>query len=269
MRISRPRLSQPGPLRVLLLLLMGLLVSVPVSSQTIQSERSAGVRVIVRDATELPVGGAAVTLTARDGSSIVGMTNERGVATFESVRPDIYSGRVESSGFAPAAIDRLTVGAGGTVTREVVLHVAGFVEAVEVRPDPASGQLPGGFTRQLSADELAALPEDPEDLALVLQQLLGDDADIRVNGFSGGRLPPGSQIREVRIRYDGGAASSGGGPRVEIRTTPGGDRWRNNVALTVRDEAWSGRNEFTGGVPYGQTRSGSWNLYGPVAQDRT
>src|SRR5262249_12710407 len=91
----------------------------------------------------------------------------------------------------------------------------------------------------------------------------------RVDGFKGGRLPPGTQIQEIRIQYDIGAASSGGGPRVEVRTGPGGGRWRNNAGLTMRDASLNARNAFSGVRPTGQTRVYSWNLNGPLVKNRT
>lgn len=257
-------------MRTLVLALTGLLlVSVPAVAQTPQSQRPATLRVVVHDPTDLPIEGANVALRAADGSTRRATTNSRGEASFENLRPSIYSGRVESVGFSPLPIEPFSIGSGSVVTREVMLRLAGYVEELNVTATPEDQQLMTAFTHQLSSDQVAALPEDPEELALVLRHLVGDDADVRVNGFSGGRLPPGTQIREIRIRYDGGAASSGGGPRVDITTTPGGDHWRNSVGVSVRDEAWSGRNAYTGGRPVGQTRQSSWGLNGPLARNRT
>ena len=227
------------------------------------------VRIAVRDATNLPISGAEVSLQAPDGSVLKAKANDSGVAGFEGVSPGRYSARVESAGFDALSIEPFSVPAGERVTRDVTLQVAGFAEQLDVTPAQDDQLLMNAFTRELSPEQLAALPEDPEELALVLQQLVGDDADIRVDGFSGGRLPPGTQIRDIRVRYDGGAASSGGGPRVEIRTTPGGDRWRNNAGVTLRDESLNARNAFSKARPTGQTRQYSWDLNGPVVRNRT
>jgi hypothetical protein len=236
------------------------------------------VRVTVLDETALPIAGAEVTLVPEGAPATPGAasipdykaaTNDRGEAVFDDVAPGTYAGRVESPGFDPFEIPRFSVRAGARVSREAGLRIAGFVERLDVVPAADDQRLMNAFTNQLTSDQLAALPEDPEELALVLQQLLGDDADIRVDGFSGGRLPPGTQIQDIRIRYDGGAAASGAGPRVEIRTMPGGDRWRNNAGVSVRDESLNARNAFSGERPTGQTRQYSWNLNGPLVKNRT
>ena len=105
------------------------------------------------------------------------------------------------------------------------------MDQVDVLPVEADRQLDRAFATDLTAGEILALPEDPDELALVLAQLVGDDAEIRVDGFLDAALPPGTQIQSVRIRYDAASASSsGGGPRIEIRTQPGGDRWRTNAS---------------------------------------
>jgi Carboxypeptidase regulatory-like domain len=231
--------------------------------------RPGSVRVVVRDATDLPVAAAVVSLTAADGSILRATTSQRGEAAFDGLRPGPYKGVIESPGFNQFDLGELTLQPGQRLSRTAVLTIAGFSEELAVAPAADDERLLNAFTTQLTDDQLAALPEDPEELALVLQQLLGDDADIRVDGFSGGRLPPGTQISDIRIRYDQASASSGGGPRVEIRTQPGGDRWRNNASLSVRDEALNARNPFADERPSGQTRQYSWNLNGPLVRGRT
>jgi Carboxypeptidase regulatory-like domain len=257
-------------MRIPALGLAALLVgSMPVAGQTPQAERPGSILVVVHDATDLAIAGAEVLLTATDGLTTRVTTNDRGEARFEGVRPGVYSGRVESVGFNPFTVEPFPMRPAARVTREVTLQVAGFAEDLAVTPTGDDQRLMDAFTHQLTADQLAALPEDPEELALVLRQLVGDDADIRVDGFSGGRLPLGTQIKDVRIRYDVGAASSGGGPRVEITTNPGGDRWRNNPALTVRDESLNARNSFSNLRPTGEALQYSWNLSGPIVRGRT
>jgi carboxypeptidase family protein len=256
-------------MRVPSIALIGLMLAAAPAAQTSSTQRLGSVRVHVHDATNLPIRGAEITLTSADGSSMTTSTSERGEGSFEDVRPGVYSARVESAGFSTFTIPRFSIRAGERIRREVTLQVAGFVEELEVTPAAEDQQVMNAFTRQLTDEEVAALPEDPEELALVLRQLFGDDADIRVDGFTGGRLPTGTQILEVRVRYDVGAASSGAGPRVEIRTTPGGDRWRNNATVSVRDEALSARDAFSGQRPLGQTRQYSWNLNGPLVRNRT
>ena len=174
----------------------------------------------MRDATDLTIPGAPVTLTSSTGATRNAVANERGEALFDGLTPGDYSARIESPGFTPVEVKDLRVRAGAQTNRNVVMEIAGLAEEIDVPPPEDDAQLLGAFTEQLTAEQIAALPDDPEELAQVLQQLVGENADIRVNGFAGGRLPPGTQIQDVRVRYDDASGSGNGGPRIEVRTRP-------------------------------------------------
>ena len=231
--------------------------------------RQGTVRLIVRDATSLTIPGAAVALTSSTGVTRNALANERGEALFEGLPAGDYTARIDSPGFTPVEVKDLRVRAGAQTNRNVVMEIAGMAEEIDVLPPDDDAQLLGAFTEQLSAEQLAALPDDPEELAQVLQQLVGESADIRVNGFAGGRLPAGTQIQEVRIRYDDASGSGNGGPRIEVRTRPGSGRWRNSFNMNIRDDSMNARNAFSGERPSGQTRQYAWNVDGPIVRNRT
>jgi hypothetical protein len=231
--------------------------------------RPGSLRLTVRDATDLTIPGATVTITSSAVPSRQALSNERGEALFDALPPGDYAAHVESPGFTPLDVQNLRVRAGNQTNRNVVLQIAGLVEEIEVLPPEEDTQLLNAFTEQMTEEQLAALPDDPEELAQVLQQLVGDDADIRVNGFSGGRLPAGTQIQEIRVRYDDASGSGNGGPRIEVRTRPGSGRWRNSFNMNVRDDAMNARNAFSNERPSGQTRQYAWHLDGPLVRNRT
>ena len=231
--------------------------------------RPATLRLIVRDATDLNIPGAAATLTAANGTRRDGVANERGEVLFDGIAAGDYLVRVEFPGFTPIEVKDIRVRAGAQVSRNIVMQIAGLAEEIDVLPPDEDAQLLGAFTEQLTAEQLDALPDDPEELAQVLQQLVGESADIRVNGFAGGRLPAGTQIQEVRVRYDDASGSGNGGPRVEVRTRPGSGRWRNSFNMNMRDDAMNARNAFSGERPSGQTRQYAWNANGPLVRNRT
>jgi hypothetical protein len=197
------------------------------------------------------------------------VANERGEVVFEGRAAGDYSARVEFPAFTTAEVKDLRVRAGAQTSRNIVMEIAGLAEEIDVLPPDEDSQLRGAFTEQLTAEQLSALPDDPEELAQVLQQLVGENADIRVNGFAGGRLPAGTQIQEVRIRYDDASGSGNGGPRIEVRTRPGSGRWRNSFNMNMRDDSMNARNAFSGERPSGQTRQYAWNVDGPLVRNRT
>ena len=73
-----------------------------------------------------------------------------------------------SPGFSPFEIGEFSIQAGRRVTREIILQVAGVFEEVNVPPTTDDDRLMNSFTRQLTSDQIEALPEDPEELARVL-----------------------------------------------------------------------------------------------------
>jgi len=249
------------------------LISLPflgasVVAQTTSAPGLGSVRVEVHDPTGLPIKDATVTLTC-GGSVTMASANDRGEAVFEKASAGTCEGRVESPGFESSSIAPVSIRTGTPLTLKVTLQLAVHVERVTVTPSEEERELFSAFREQITGDQLAALPEDPEELALVLRQLIGDNAEVRVNGFSGGRLPLGTQIRDIRIRYDVGTALGGNAPRVDIVTDPGSGGWRSNAVVIIRDEALSSRNAFSHERPVGRTQQYSWSLDGPLVRDRT
>ena len=176
-------------------ILLGLLCAF-VAVPTLAQPRPGTLRLVVRDATDLTIPGATVALTSSTGAARNVVSNESGEALFEALPPGDYVAHIESPGFTPLEVKDLRVRAGAQTNRNVVMEIAGLAEEIDVLPPDEDTQLLGAFTEQLTAEQLAALPDDPEELAQVLQQLVGENADIRVNGFSGGRLPPARRFRK-------------------------------------------------------------------------
>lgn len=243
------------------------LVAVTASAQN--QPRPGSIRVTVRDATGLPIFGAEVAVENDTGAIADARTDDNGTADVAGIAPGAYRLTVSSPGFDTATLTNLSVRAGNRLTRDLTLKIATFIEDVEVQPAVEDRTLTQSFTTQLTDDQLAALPEDPDELAEVLAQLAGYDAEIRVDGFLDSTMPNGTQIQSVVIRYDTSASTSGGGPRVEIRTQPGGDRWRATMSGRLRDDALDARNAFASERPSGETQQYTWTLNGPLVKNRT
>jgi hypothetical protein len=144
------------------------------------------------------------------------------------------------------------------------------VEEVEVggEVDPSRGRT---FSNVLTPAEIAQLPDDADEMEDVLRQMAGPGAVLRVNGFAGGRLPPKSQIRQIRFSRNPYAAENheGGVHFVDITTQPGLGSWRGSLGLGLRAP---GVNASPALVEDG--RPGSYGrlgltLDGPLAAKRT
>ncbi len=84
----------------------------------------------------------------------------------------------------------------------------------------------------------------------MLKAMAPPGSTIRVDGFTGGRLPPKSQIRSIRLpRMDMFAAQNhggmGGAHFIDIMTMPGAGPLRGSVDFTFLDDALNARNAMT------------------------
>ena len=124
----------------------------------------------------------------------------------------------------------------------VPLALANFETDVTVSATDAAEA--GGLTETLSQAEIDQLPDDPDELQRMLEEIAGPGATIRVDGFSGGRLPTRDQIARIVVRRDAFSAEfhDVGRGRVEIATRPGVDRYRGNASVNVRPSGLSARN---------------------------
>lgn len=225
-------------------------------------------KVTVIDQTGAALITASVTLAGASGTPATLPVDGRGQATFAGLTPGKHTIRAAADGFEPFE-GALTIDRGANaVTLE--LPLAGISEDVIVETDSAdtSGH---GFTTELSEQEIAELPDDPDELQQVLEQMAGPGATIRVNGFRGGRLPPKSQIQSIRFRRNSYAAENheAGGFGIDIMTRPGNSAWRGMTNVGFRDESMNARNAFAPSLGPEQYRRFGFAADGPIVKGRT
>ena len=219
--------------------------------------------------------GATVTATDANGVEKSATTDEGGRYVFSALPPGRYTVRVNQSGFSAYENAAVEVTAGRTDPLNIVLTVAIEQEEVTVTSEAPVGTDPESSAGAviLRGADLDALPDDPDDLAEALQALAGpsagsdDGAQIYIDGFTGGRLPPKESIREIRINRNPFSAEYDrlGYGRVEIFTKPGTDRFRGQASFNFNDESLNSRSPFAPNrAPYQSRRYGG-NLSGPLS----
>ena len=228
----------------------------------------AQVTVTVLDQTGAVLITASVTLVDPAGTPVARTVNERGQATFEGLTTGTYQLKADAEAFASYDAPLKVKKGSNQVTLK--LPLAGLNEQVVVTTQDSDTR-GNGFVTQLSEQEIAELPDDPDELQQVLEQMAGPGATFRVNGFAGGRLPPKSQIRQIRFRMNSFDAEyhEGGGFGIDIITKPGMDGWKGMTNFGFRDESLNARNAFAPTLGAEQHRRFGFNADGPIVKGKT
>ncbi|MFN7926534.1 MAG: carboxypeptidase regulatory-like domain-containing protein [Blastocatellia bacterium] len=253
--------------------------SLSVNAQT-QSTGSI-LRGTVQDELGGVVPGAKVTLVLPGGKTRVVTTGADGTFSLPNVNPGVYNFFVQIKGFQPFVISDLKaphdealkvtlLPASVEETTDIVAEAAG----VSVEPDQNL------TATVLGEDFIKDLPNNEDDLRDVLQALAGpgagaasggqSGAEILVNGFSGGRLPPKEAILKITINQNPYSAefSQPGFGRIEIVTKPGNDNWRGTFGLNYNNSALNARNAFAVTKPDMRQQNFSFNLSGPIIKKK-
>jgi hypothetical protein len=221
--------------------------------------------------------GATITLTDARGVARSMTTERDGSYLFSRLVPGRYTLRVEASGFNLYESVYVEGASGSREPLNLKLSVALEKQEVTVglETNLSTASENNASALVLGHAELEALPDDPDDLGAALQALAGpsagpDGGQIFVDGFTDGRLPPKSSIREIRINSNPFSAeySRLGYGRIEIFTKPGTDTFHGQASLNFSNQSLNSRNPFAGTrEPYRFLLYGG-NLSGPVIAKR-
>jgi hypothetical protein len=249
------------------------LLTVLLAEPTSGFGQAATLRVTVVDPTLAQIPEATVRLRDGDGRLI----KETAYATtqpviFARLAPVRYVLEVEAPGFKPYA-SQINIKDGiNSIT--VKLDIAEIKENAEVKPDKLEQVIDpreGAFTNFLSREQINALPDDPEEMEKALRRIAGEDAVIRVDGFTGGRLPPKSQIASIKIIRSNFDAEfhEAGSPLVDVTTKAGGSSWHGSVAFRFNDDALNARQPLAASRRPTQLRNFDGSLNGPLIKNKT
>ncbi|HEY2382768.1 MAG TPA: carboxypeptidase regulatory-like domain-containing protein [Terriglobia bacterium] len=220
----------------------------------------AAIHGVLTDASGALIPGAAVSLSGPEVQKTV-QTAADGSYSFQGLAAGDYTLRVSFPDLESFE-KRLHIEAGTTSENAIQLRPRVLTQAVTVteeagaeigvEPDKSAG------TVVMKPTDLDALPDNPDDLLNILQALAGGaggQAQIMVDNFSNGQIPPKSAIKEIKINQDPFSAAYDwmGFGRIEIVTKPGGDTLHGAVGLTDSDAAFNSRN------PYATNKAGYVN----------
>ncbi len=192
--------------------------------------------------------------------------------------PGEYTIHVSAPGFVDATKQNVAVAPGQPATLDVALQIAASAQQVDVE-ETGVGTVnvePSNNASALVVDQsdMDALPDDPDDLEAELTALAGpaagpNGAQLFVDGFSGGQMPPKSSIREIRINSNPFAAEFDrpGFGRIQILTRPGTDLYHLSGFVTYGNKDLDTRNPFVvGPMPAYNNDQESASASGPLGK---
>jgi hypothetical protein len=263
---------------MLIRILFGAVLFCSAASIVLGQQNTGALKGTVSDQLGSLVVGAKVTLRNARGVSTTANTNSAGVYEFRRLEPGTYEIRIESPGFSSFEDKAVEIHPRELKTLNAQLEVAFEDQQVTVDDRNISTDSDNNANAiVLRGKELEALPNDPQALASALQAMAGPtdpeaggNAQIKVDGFSNGQIPPKEAIREVRINNNPFSAENEfpGWNGIEIFTQPGADKWHGGFSFDFTDESLNSRNPFTSvRAPY-QQRAYNVSLSGPVVPKR-
>ncbi|MBI4454837.1 MAG: carboxypeptidase regulatory-like domain-containing protein [Acidobacteria bacterium] len=222
----------------------------------------------VFDLTGGVIPGATVTVTDSRGNTRTLTTDETGAYVFRGLAPGRYTVRAFFRSFAPYENTAVEITAGRVTILPISLSLAAIEQEITLLQETP---FRGGAVA-LPGSDFEALPEDLDDLAADLEALSGASAgpqgtQLFVDGFSGGRLPSKTSIREFRTNQNPFSAAYDrvGFGRIEVFTKPGSDKFRGEAFFNFGDGYFNARNPFYASKrPVFQERLLGGRLSGPL-----
>ena len=220
---------------------------------------SGEIRGTVSDPTGALIPSAQIQLSGADGKTQSVTGGHDGSFRIGSVAPGNYVLVVSANGFATATLDSIEVSAGKVVEQKITLQLPVEEQQVQVQEE-ASGVSTASDENAsaivIKGKDLDALSDDPDELQNELTALAGpaagpNGAQIYIDGFTGGQLPPKSSIREIRINQNPFSAQYDklGYGRIEILTKPGTDKFHGSFMIVGNDSAFNSLNPFVTNEP--------------------
>ena len=216
---------------------------------------------------------ASVTATRAGGTPRSAIADEEGRYSFNDLAPGLYVIEAQAPGFRATRKDGVHVASGVEQRLSLTLEIEVQQQQVVVSDSEvdASPEKNGGAI-VIKGKDLQALSDDPSELQMQLEAMAGSDAEtgtqFYVDGFSGGKLPPKSSIREIRINQNPYSAQydSLGYGRIEIFTKPGTDKLHGNVWMQGNDSTFNAQNPFVKSEPPYHSYYFEGDLNGPISK---
>ncbi len=209
----------------------------------------------VTDPSGAVVPGASVRVTAQQtGRSRATTTNVQGHYQLSRLPQGQYNVTAVAPGFAASVRKNVMIPAERTVELEIRLEISSQKQQVQVGaavPHLQVAPQSNASAVVITGQNLNALSNDPDELQSQLTALAGpslgpNGGEIYINGFTGGDLPPKSEIREIRVNSNPFSVQNDrlGYGRIDVFTKPGGSAYHGDVSSQYNDSSMNAPSPF-------------------------
>lgn len=188
------------------------------------------------------------------GRSRTTTTNGQGHYEISGLPPGRYTVTASAPGFAPSVKKNVAITAERTIELEIRLEISSQKQQVQVGATPSHLQLAPESNASavvITGRNLNALSNDPDELQNQLTALAGpsvgpNGGEIYINGFTGGDLPPKSEIREIRVNSDPFSVQNDrlGYGRIDVFTKPGSAAYHGDASSEYNDSSFNALSPF-------------------------
>lgn len=233
-------------------------------------QSSAGLYVTIIDSQSKEISSGVIRLINRQNLIIAQeVFNYAHSIGFENLKSDEVKVEIESPGFEPFQKKiKLTKG-NNSIT--VKLEIKEIKVDVEIKQSDLESRLNQTFNGILSKEEIDSLPNDPREIEKELKRRYGDDLIIRINGFTGGVIPPKADIQSIQITRSGFDAEYHelGRPSVNITTKASTRKIVGMILFNYGNSTLNARNAFALTKLPAQTDSILGFVSGPLVKGKS
>jgi len=250
--------------------LFAALTSLPVKAQLASSNATGTLTGSAVDPEGAVIPHATIQLT-RDGAPPTTITGDDLGHYSAHLTPGRYSIEAQAPGFRTLLKGGVVIAPGKTQQLTLTLAIEVQQQQVTVTDSELdSSPEKNGGAIILKGKDLDALSNNQDELTQQLQAIAGSDPEtgnqFYVDGFSAGKLPPKSSIREIRINQNPYSAQYDtlGYGRIEIFTKPGTDKLHGDFWNQGNDSPWNAKNPFVTTQPPYYSYQFFGDLNGPI-----
>jgi hypothetical protein len=236
------------------LILLAIFVPLLSGSGAFGQSFSGALRGQVVDPSGAGIPGATVTVSGPHRYKAVTMTNETGKYQFKGLPPGAYTIQAVAPNFSLLKQSNVMIVAGRAHQLNISLAIKQQVQQVTVSAQANQLSVAPEHNANalvLKGAALQALSDDPDELLAQLNAMAGpaagpNGAQIYIDGFTGGQLPPKSDILEIHINQDPFSAEYDkvGYGRIEIITKPGASEFHGEIFADGNDSPFNSRSPF-------------------------